>query len=189
MALRATISSVPALVIWSSVAATLDKSTFPITLTKPACNGPFPGVVTLATIVDKPEIGKRTDTPLVAAVALDPACWRIFGTWSVERSRALGRPIAGYCLQADCTLADPDRGTRRLDAGRAQPQTGRRLSGRDQGVPRRPSFFRQHLTRAPCGRSNQRPFRNWTRGDHRSNTEAWADAIQEVARILVQHAR
>lgn len=122
MALRPKISSVLALVVFSSVAATGEKSTFPIALTKPAGDGPFPAVVTLATIVDKPEIGKRTDARLVAAVALDPGCGQTFGTWSVARSRALGRPIAGYCLQADCTLADPDRGTRRLDAGRAQPQ-------------------------------------------------------------------
>jgi hypothetical protein len=58
--------------------------------------GSHGGSSTLATIVDKPEVGKRTDTRFVAAIALYPRCGRTFGTWSVERSKVLGRPIAGY---------------------------------------------------------------------------------------------
>jgi dienelactone hydrolase len=158
--------------------------------------GSHGGSSTLAAIVDTPENAKRNDAGFAAAIALYPACGRSYGTWSAQRGKEPGKPITGYAgafkpvaplliligALDDWTPAEPCRKLADVARSSGYPVEIKVYPGAhhsfDSILPVRYVAERINAN-SPTGRGA-------TTG---GNTEAWADAIDQVARFLDRHAR
>jgi dienelactone hydrolase len=158
--------------------------------------GSHGGSSTLAAIVDTPENAKRTDAAFAAAIALYPACGGSYGAWSVQRGKEPGSPIRGYAgafkpvaplliligALDDWTPAEPCRKLAEAARSAGYPVEIKVYPGThhsfDSILPMRYVAERINAN-SPTGRGA-------TTG---GNAEAWADAIDQVARFLDRHAR
>jgi dienelactone hydrolase len=154
------------------------------------------GTSTLAAIVDSPPNAKG-GAHFSAAIALYPACGWSIGAWQVERARqAPGRPITGYSGAFkplaplliligeldDWTPAEPCR--RLVEAAKS--------AGYPVGIKIYPGAHHAFDSIAPVRfvaeriNGNSPTGRGATTG---GNPEAWADAIEQVARFLDLHVK
>lgn len=158
--------------------------------------GSHGGSSTLAAIVDVPENAKRTNATFAAAIALYPACGRSFGAWEVQRGKEPGRPITGYAgtfkpvaplliligALDDWTPAEPCRKLVEVAQSAGYPVEIKVYPGAhhsfDSILPVRYVAERINAN-SPTGRGA-------TTG---GNPDAWADAIEQVARFLAQHVK
>ncbi|HEY1247070.1 MAG TPA: dienelactone hydrolase family protein [Hyphomicrobiaceae bacterium] len=158
--------------------------------------GSHGGSGTLAAIVDSPANASRTDAHFAAAIALYPACGQSYGGWSVERSSGRRGPITGYAGAFkslaplliligeldDWTPAEPCR--RLAEAAKS--------AGYPVEIKIYPSAHHSFDSILPvryvAGRINRNAptGRGATTG---GNAEAWADAIDRVARFLAEHVK
>lgn len=157
--------------------------------------GSHGGSSTLAVIAEGPEEMKRSNPRFAAAIALYPACGRSFGGWRVKRSEGPGQPISSYegvfkpLAPLLILIGELDDWT--------PPEPCRRLAeaARSAGYPvdikvypgAHHSFDSNLPVRYVAGRinANSPTGRGASTG---GNAKAWADAIDQVAHFLAQHA-
>jgi dienelactone hydrolase len=158
--------------------------------------GSHGGSSTLAAIVEGPENAKPANPRFAAAIALYPGCGRSFGAWSVGRSKEPGRPIAVYAgvfkplaplliLTGELDDWTPAEPCRRLAAA-AQS------AGHPVEIKVYPGAHHSFDSILPVRYVGQRINANSPTGRGATtggNAEAWADAINQVARFLAQHAK
>jgi dienelactone hydrolase len=158
--------------------------------------GSHGGSGTLAAIVDSPANASRTDARFAAAIALYPACGRSYGAWIVERSSGRRGPITGYAGAFrplaplliligeldDWTPAEPCRRLAEAAKSAGYPVEIKVYPGAHH------SFDSIFPVRYVAGRINRNAptGRGATTG---GNAEAWADAIDRVARFLGEHVK
>lgn len=158
--------------------------------------GSHGGSSTLAAIVDMPENAKRTDAAFAAAIALYPACGRSYGAWEVQRGKERGRPITGYAgtfkpvaplliligALDDWTPAEPCRKLTEVAQSAGYPVEIKVYPAAhhsfDSIMPVR--YVAERIN------ANSTTERGATTG---SNPDAWADAVDQVARFLDRHAK
>lgn len=158
--------------------------------------GSHGGSSTLAAIVDAPENAKRTDAGFAAAIALYPACGRSYGAWEVQRHKEPGRPIMAYAgafkpvaplliligALDDWTPAEPCRKLAEAARSAGYPVEIKVYPGAhhsfDSILPVR--YVAERIN------ANSQTGRGATTG---GNAEAWADAVEQVARFLDRHGK
>jgi len=158
--------------------------------------GSHGGSSTLAAIVDVPENAERTHAGFMAAIALYPACGRSYGAWSVQRGKEHGKLITGYAgafkpvaplliligALDDWTPAEPCR--KLAEAARA--------AGYPVEIKVYPDAHHSFDSILPVRYVAERINANSATGRGATaggNAEAWADAVEQVARFLARHAK
>jgi dienelactone hydrolase len=158
--------------------------------------GSHGGSSTLAAIVDSPANAGRGKAGFAAAIALYPGCGWSLGAWSVERHKGPGNPIAGYAGAFkplaplliligeldDWTPAEPCR--KLTEAAKS--------AGYSVDIKVYPGAHHAFDSLAPVRYVAERINPNALTGKGATtggSAEAWADAIDEVARFLAAHLK